>query len=59
MRPLRVPGPAVPLELVDADIVLGDRGGERDGVRVVGGALRCQLLSQAASAAVYRSTAWA
>ena len=39
----RVPGPAVPLELVDAGIVLGDGGGERGGGRVVGGALLCQL----------------
>ena len=36
-------GPAVPLELVDAGIVLGGGGGERGGGHVVGGALGCQF----------------
>ena len=39
----RVPGPAVPLELVDAGIVPGDVGSQRSGGRVVGGSLLCQL----------------
>jgi len=39
----RFSGPAVPLELVDASIMLSDVGSERGGGRVVGGALLCKL----------------
>ena len=39
----RVLGPAVPHELVDAGIVLGDGGGERGRGRLIGGALLGEL----------------
>lgn len=40
---LRVPGPAVSLELVNARVVLGDGRGELGRSRVISSALLCQL----------------